>query len=155
MRPVVIGLCTVLIGGISFAAQQKETKEKSKDATTAAEYKIPPEEVARKNPVTSSPADLAQAKHFYSSQCAMCHGEGGDGKGELVEAMKLKMRDWRDPAALEKMTDGELFYILTNGKGQMIGQGDRITAHSRWNLVNYIRTFAKKAAPPPAAGAKP
>ena len=51
----------------------------------------------------------------------MCHGEQGDGKGEVVESMKLTMRDWHDPAALAGITDGEIFYIITKGKGKMMG----------------------------------
>ena len=77
----------------------------------------------------------------------MCHGADGDGKGDLAEEMKLKLKDWRDPNSLEKFTDGELFYIVTNGRGKMTGgEGDRTSAEARWNLVNYVRAFAKKDA---------
>jgi mono/diheme cytochrome c family protein len=77
----------------------------------------------------------------------MCHGAGGDGKGDLAEEMKLKLKDWRDPDSLAKMTDGELFYVVTNGRGKMAGgEGDRTSEEARWNLVNYVRSFAKKNA---------
>jgi hypothetical protein len=29
--------------------------------------------------------------------------------------MKLNLKDWRNPDSLAKMTDGELFYVITNG----------------------------------------
>ena len=75
----------------------------------------------------------------------MCHGAAGDGKGDLAEDMKLKLKDWRDPNSLAKFTDGELFYIVTNGRGKMTGgEGDRTSEEARWNLVNYVRAFAKK-----------
>jgi hypothetical protein len=36
-----------------------------------------------------------------------------------------------------KMTDGELFYIITNGRGKMTGaEGDRTKEEVRWNLVD-------------------
>ena len=38
-----------------------------------------------------------------------------------MESMKLTMHDWHDPAALEGKTDGEIFYIITKGKGKMMG----------------------------------
>jgi hypothetical protein len=44
------------------------------------------------------------------------------------------------------MTDGELFWIISNGKGKMPGGGDRSPEKQRWNLVNLIRSFAKKGA---------
>jgi mono/diheme cytochrome c family protein len=135
----------LLVGfGTSFA-QEKDTKEKSKDTQSASgEYKITAEDIARKSPAPTTPEGLAEARRFYGYQCAMCHGEQGDGKGELAGTMKLKLSDWRDAAAMAGKTDGELFYILTNGKGQMLGQGDRTKETLRWNLVSFIRSLAKK-----------
>src|SRR5260370_42620124 len=76
----------------------------------------------------------------------MCHGKTGDGKGDLVADMKLEVRDWGDPGSLEKMTDGELFWVISNGKGKMPGEGDRTKERIRWNFVNLVRSFAKKDA---------
>jgi hypothetical protein len=41
-------------------------------------------------------------------------------------------------------TDGELFYIITKGKGKMMGEGNRAPETMRWNLVNFVRSFSKK-----------
>jgi hypothetical protein len=60
--------------------------------------------------------------------------------------MKLTMSDWHDPAALAGKTDGELFYIITKGKGKMMGEGDRQAEKLRWNLVNLVRSIAAKGA---------
>ena len=60
--------------------------------------------------------------------------------------MKLELRDWRDPSTLEKMTDGELFFIVSNGKGKMEGEKDRLPEKVRWNMVNLVRSLAKKGA---------
>jgi hypothetical protein len=57
--------------------------------------------------------------------------------------MKAKMPDFRDPAALKGRTDGELMYIIKNGKGEMDGEGQRVKPDDLWNLVNYVRSFAK------------
>ena len=106
---------------------------------------IPAEDAAKKNPVKPTPEGLAAAKKLFGYHCAMCHGVQGDGKGDLAAEMKLQLKDWRDPNSLAKMTDGELFYIVTNGRGKMIGgEGDRTSEEVRWNLVNYVRSFAKK-----------
>jgi mono/diheme cytochrome c family protein len=119
------------------------------------EYKITPEDVARKNPVKSSPEGLAEARKVFGYDCAMCHGDNGDGKGEVVESMKLTMHDWRDPATLEGKTDGELFFIITKGKGKMMGEGDRQAEKLRWNLVNLVRSLAAKGGTQKSAGASP
>jgi hypothetical protein len=46
--------------------------------------------------------------------------------------MKLNLKDWRNPDSLAKMTDGELFYVITNGRGKMTGgEGDRTKETTR------------------------
>jgi mono/diheme cytochrome c family protein len=94
-----------------------------------------------------TPEGLAEAKRFYGYHCAMCHGTDGDGKGDLAVQMKLELKDWRNPDTLAKMTDGELFYIISNGRGKMTGgEGDRTKEETRWNLVILVRSFSKKPA---------
>jgi mono/diheme cytochrome c family protein len=112
--------------------------------TAPAEFKIPPEASKLPNPVKSSPASIAQGKKVYDVDCAVCHGQDGDGKGDLAADMKAKMADYRDPSALKDFTDGDFFYIIKNGKGEMPSEGDRAKPDSIWNLVNYIRSLAKK-----------
>lgn len=145
-------VCVVVLAS-TFAVGKAQ---QSGDAPASAdpEYKITPEDVARKNPVKSTPEGLAEARKMYRYDCLMCHGEHGDGKGEVVESMKLTMLDWRDPAVLAGKTDGELFYIITKGKGKMTGEGDRQTEKLRWNLVSLVRAMAAKggAAKPATAG---
>jgi mono/diheme cytochrome c family protein len=111
-----------------------------------AEFKMPPEAVKAPNPVKPTAGSLALGKKTYGYDCAMCHGKDGDGKGDLASDMKLKMLDYTDPAALKDMTDGGLFYIIKNGKGDMPAEGDRAKPEEIWNLVNYVRSLAKKDA---------
>lgn len=141
---LVLGAFLFASGGV-FTAQQTNTQEKPKDAQApAAEAKMSAEDAAKKNPVAVTQEGLAEARRFFKYQCAMCHGADGDGKGDLADVMKLKLNDWRDASSLTGRTDGELYFILTNGKGQMSGQGDRTKEEMRWNLINLVRSFAKK-----------
>ena len=106
---------------------------------------IPPEAAAMQNPVKSSPESLAHAKTMYGIDCAVCHGQNGDGKGEVVQELKLKMKDFSDPAVLKGRTDGELFYIIKNGDTamKMPPEGPRAKDDDIWALVNYLRTMQK------------
>ena len=110
----------------------------------SAEPKMTPEDAAKKNPVPPTPEGLAEVRKLFGYNCAMCHGKTGDGKGDLAADMKLELRDWRDVSSLEKVTDGELFWVISNGKGKMPGEGDRTKERVRWNFVNLVRSFAKK-----------
>jgi hypothetical protein len=135
-----------LLASLSVAALSRSTaQENSSPAQTPVDdYKVTPEDIARKNPVKSSPEGLAEARRVFKYDCAMCHGNAGDGKGDIVESMNLAMRDWRDPTSLEGKTDGEIFYIITKGKGKMMAEGDRQPEKLRWNLVNLVRSIAAK-----------
>jgi mono/diheme cytochrome c family protein len=147
MRCTVLLVSVLLIGGPSAAlAQQAGSKDKSKDAQVAeaALAPIPEQDVEKKNPVQPTSAGLAEARKLYGYHCAMCHGKDGDGKGELAGQMTLQLNDWRDPSTIAKYTDGALFYVITNGRGKMVGgEGDRTTENVRWNLVNLVRSFGK------------
>jgi len=142
MRYAVSVVAALLIAGVAASFSRQE-KPKEPPAPPV-EFKIPPEEAKRTNPTKATPASLAEARRFYGYDCAMCHGTDGDGKGDLAEQMKLQMRDLRDPATTEKMTDGEIFYIVTKGKGQMLGEETRLSNDQKWQLVNLVRAFAKK-----------
>ena len=46
-----------------------------------------------KNPVTPTAASLAEAKTVYNRDCALCHGNNGNGKTDLATSMQLTMGD--------------------------------------------------------------
>jgi mono/diheme cytochrome c family protein len=120
-------------------------------AAAAPTSAIPAEFVGKANPVKPT-ADLqARAKKVYGWDCAMCHGENGDGKGDMAADQKVAMRDFRDPASLAHMSDGEIFYIIQNGKGKaMPSEGDRANPDLIWNMVTYLRKMSNT---PPTSGA--
>jgi len=137
----IVWLCALVVLWLPAAlGQEQKPAEKGADA-------VPPEIAKQTNPVKPTAASLALAKKTFGFDCAMCHGKDGDGQGDLAADMKLKMLDYRDPAALKDKTDGELFYIIQKGKGEMTGEGDRAKSEEIWSLVNYVRSLAKKEAP--------
>ena len=111
--------------------------------TVPATPAIPPEAVQMTNPGKSTPEGMAHAKKMYGYDCAMCHGENGNGKGDFAVETKLKLKDWTDPAVLKGKTDGELYYIISKGQGQMPAEGDRAKPEDMWNMVVMVRSFAK------------
>ena len=81
---------------------------------------------------------------MYGYDCAMCHGDNGNGKGDLSKELKLTTKDFTDPAVMSAMSDGEMFWVIQNGIGKMPGEGDRLKTDDVWNMVVYLRSFAKK-----------
>jgi mono/diheme cytochrome c family protein len=139
LKPFLILSALVLAGAIAPRPQAQDAAPPA----AAPAFKIPPEAVSLANPVRPTAESLSHAKKIYGYECALCHGEDGAGAGDISKNMKAKMPDFRDPTALKGRTDGELMYIIKNGKGEMDGEGQRVKPDDLWNLVNYVRSFAK------------
>lgn len=103
---------------------------------------IPAEAMHMLNPVKPTPEGMAHAKKIYGYDCAMCHGATGNGKGDMVADLKLNLKDWTNPESLKNRTDGELYYIITNGQGQMPGEAGRAKPEDIWNMVALVRSFS-------------
>jgi mono/diheme cytochrome c family protein len=150
-RVLIYSGLVLLVGCNAVFSQQKDSQAKKVTADRdkqphAADVPMTAEDVAKTNPFKPTQEGLAAATKLYGYHCAMCHGKEGDGKGELAAEMKLDLHDWRDPKSIANMTDGELFFVASNGRGKMLGgEGDRQKEEVRWNLVRLIRSFAKKS----------
>ena len=149
----VLGIGVAIAVGV-WSVQEKAQEKPAETpvaATTAAPAATPaatspaPAPVKKENPVKSSPEILAAAKKVFGYDCAMCHGESGNGKGELVESMSLKMKDWHDAGVLTGLSDGDIYDLIVKGKEKMVGEGDRLAPAKVWGLVHYVRTFQKKS----------
>jgi mono/diheme cytochrome c family protein len=103
------------------------------------------------NPVPPTDASMAMGMMIYANRCQSCHGERGDGKGQRADRLSVAPSDFTDTHAIGLMTDGELFWKISHGRRPMPAFQKKLTEQERWQLVEYIRTFAKKpsgAAPP-------
>jgi mono/diheme cytochrome c family protein len=124
---------------LTLAPHQQPTADASK---ATVDVPVPAADAAKVNPVKATPASLAKARKMYGYDCAMCHGATGNGKGEVAADMNLK--DYTNPAALHDLTDGQLFYIIQNGRGQMQGEAGRQNDQEIWNMVILVRSFSHK-----------
>ena len=126
------------------AGQQSQPAAKSEQTLVGS---IPIEAAQKSNPMKYGAESITRGKHQYAIDCAMCHGKEGDGKGDVSTDMKLKMMDFTNPNTLKDRSDGELFYIIKNGRGDMPPEGDRVKPDLDWDMVNYLRSLSKKKLP--------
>jgi mono/diheme cytochrome c family protein len=106
------------------------------------------------NPVKPTDKSQARAKEIYRDDCALCHGNNGDGKTDVAKDMDLGLKDWSDPKTLADRPDHELFNVIRNGKGKMPPEAEgRAKDDEVWNLIIYIRNLYKL--PPAPAPAPP
>ena len=91
-----------------------------------------------------SPEILITGQKYYDINCAVCHGDKGDGKSLVAEKMALKpptlhsdkVRNWKD---------GQLYHVIQVGQGVMGPYGASIPKEEwRWAVVQYIRHLQKE-----------
>ena len=104
-----------------------------------------PEAAKVKNPAAATPESVAAGKQIFTRNCATCHGinaEGGPGNDLIPPAPDLTDDKWDHGS-----TDGEVFDVIKNGVApdfNMIPWKDKLKDPDVWNVVNYLRSIAKK-----------
>jgi mono/diheme cytochrome c family protein len=106
---------------------------------------IAPEEAKKvKNPIKATKASIEKGKEIYEKKCALCHGVKGDGKGPASSGLNPKPTNFRDSHG-ERMTDGEHFWKITKGRGQMPSYEKDLIVEERWHVINYINTILSRS----------
>ena len=104
-------------------------------------WPVPEEAKQLKNPLQPSSAALDSAKKIYQAKCANCHGDTGKGDGRDAARYDPQPADFTDPKRMTGVTDGELFYKISEGKKPMPGFKTKLSEDERWELVLLIRSF--------------
>lgn len=105
-------------------------------------WSVPLEDKLRKNPLAASDANLNAAKPFFNEYCANCHGDTGKGDGSDAMMYDPSPSDLTDAKHMNSLTDGEIFYQITQGRKPMPSFRNKLTEEQRWQLVILVRTFA-------------
>jgi mono/diheme cytochrome c family protein len=103
---------------------------------------IPEEAKNRKNPLQQSEAAIKSAKGLYAENCANCHGVTGRGDGSEAMRYDPKPADFTDAPHMNSVTDGALFYQISQGRKPMPSFKRRMTEDQRWQLVLLVRSLA-------------
>ena len=99
-------------------------------------WKAPPQTASRKNPLKPSADLIAGGRKIFLRECAQCHGDQGEG-GKRKHAPDLTS------PATQELSDGELFWMITNGNPRHdMPPWSRLPEGQRWQLVLFLRTLA-------------
>jgi mono/diheme cytochrome c family protein len=114
-------------------------------------WTVPEQARQRQNPQVASDAALSAIRPIYGDKCAVCHGNYGKGDGHDASLYDPAPTNFADAKHMDAITDGELFYKISEGRKPMPSFKKRLTEDQRWQLVLLLRSFAERpSAEPPA-----
>ncbi len=124
--------------GEQSAAEDSGDPQQSTAPTTPAKTKTieSPDVVGQRYFQTS----VDRGGELFRSFCVCCHGPKGQGDGLVAQ------RGYPPPPSFQIgnskiWNDGQLFYILTNGRLNMPPFGVQLSRENRWDLINYVRSL--------------
>ena len=95
------------------------------------------------NPLKATRENYESGEKKYQTFCTPCHGVTGEGNGRVVggyprfsvpmfnfNLLSPKIKGW---------SDGQLFHMITVGRGQMPAYAYQIPREDRWKIVMYLR----------------
>jgi mono/diheme cytochrome c family protein len=98
------------------------------------------------NPLKASQADSPAGRKLYLDKCAECHGDTGKGDGPQGRMYDPRPNDLTDAAHINAVSDGELFYKISEGHRPMPAFKKRLTDEQRWQLVLFLRSLSNQPA---------
>ncbi len=110
-----------------------------------------------KNPLALTEENQAEGQRLYEIYCTHCHGEAGNGDGNLVAIGKFPpppsyaTGNSSRGGSMKDLSDGKIFHTITYGINLMGPHASQINPEERWKIVMYVHKLQGGAAAPVAA----
>lgn len=93
-----------------------------------------------KNPMPVTQANLDAGKKMFSINCAVCHGDKGDGQGILPTREKfLGIPSFADEG--RDITSGSIYHVMMYGLNSMGSYAPQTSEQERWQIVMYVENL--------------
>ncbi|WP_420804773.1 c-type cytochrome [Wocania ichthyoenteri] len=89
------------------------------------------------SPLDSTQVDLERGKELYNIYCGICHGNKGDGQGNLVKREKILGIPSYDDVG-RAITAGSTYHTIYYGKNAMGSYANQLKEEERWQVVSYV-----------------
>jgi mono/diheme cytochrome c family protein len=143
---VLAGVTSLMIwfSNHGFSAREKPSWIEIVLARQARKIATPAGVKEMKNPDSVTETSTAEAREHFVEHCSVCHGSTGRGDTLYGRNLYPKVPDLTQ-ADTQQLTDGELFYIISNGVRftGMPAFGGEDSPESIWALVSFIRRLPK------------
>ncbi|MDM1071986.1 cytochrome c [Empedobacter brevis] len=94
-------------------------------------------------------ADLERGKVLYGQNCAVCHGDAGDGQGSIV---KSKAYSGVPTYGERDITVGSVYHVIMYGKNAMGSYASQLIPADRWRVAEYVMSLKGGSATVAPAG---
>ncbi len=100
-----------------------------------------PDPDASSNPLSGDDrSTLDRGRLLFARFCSPCHGLSGEGDGPVTK------RGYPPPPSLFadsslRLSDGEVFRVITNGTGNMPPHAAQISREDRWKVILHLRSL--------------
>ena len=111
--------------------------------------KAPEDFISKKNPLPESAKTIQAGEALFlktakPANCAMCHGDQGDGKSKMGAASVPPPRNFTCNSMMKDIPDGQLFWTIKNGShGTPMISFAGLSDEEVWQLIHYIRSLAR------------
>lgn len=93
--------------------------------------------------------DIKKGEELYKTNCALCHGVKGDGKGFGGEGLNPPPGDFTKSTKLKTRSDWQKFLVVRDGgkkyglSASMASYKTSLTEQNMKEIILFIKTFAK------------
>lgn len=125
---------------------EKAKMGKHMQAMMAVKEKVPENlRIMERTPVIPGAASLQRGKELFARNCAVCHGNRGDGKGPAAAALQTPPASFLDTKHSGMYNPGEKFWIIGNGTGATgMPPFPGLSDADRWHLINHILSLQQE-----------
>lgn len=138
-----VGAWVWLRSARGFSADAQPTWIEASLAALSRRLALPASQNRLRNPYPATAQRLATGQQLFHTQCALCHGD--DGQGQTAIGRQMYPKSPNLGGLTENKSDGALYYSIRNGI-RMSGMPawNQDSEEEIWNLVSYIRSLRKQ-----------
>lgn len=124
---------------------EHEHEEHAPEEHMEGAHDVPEEAAEVPNPIEADEDSVGMGRMLYADNCAVCHGETGEGDGPTAESLDPAPADLHEDH-VQDLSDGALFYIISHGRPEsaMPAWEGTLSEEERWHVVNFMRTFQEE-----------